>query len=244
MSKTLTVAFVTGTEPAKWFERYRALAGREVTLDTANADDALGQVLLGQADLALARVPDSRITEAFHIVRLYDEEPGVAVPKDSVFAELGEAVHPRDIEDEIVNYQIPPDASVDVVAVRDALQIVAANVGVAVAPRPLLKVLAKKQVVPLGLRVLEDHPRTSIALVWSKDSDSEEIQSFVGVCRGRKSSSSRGPVEKLSAREKSKAKQARRAKASAAQSEISQKSKRKRQTLSNRKNGSNRRKLR
>lgn len=216
MPAPLRLSFVTGTEPDKWFTRYRDQVGE---LSTVDSGDALADVLAGEADLALARVPvkggDPRITEDFHLVRLYEEAPGVAVPKDHVLAELGEEVDPRDLADESVNYRIPDDAVVDVQAVRDALQIVGANVGIAIAPRPLLKVLSKRQVVPLALADVADGatpptPRTQIALVWPKDKDSDEIQGFVAVSRGRTAQSSRGTAQKLSAREKTLAKLARR----------------------------------
>lgn len=143
------------------------------------------------------------------MVRLYGEAPGVAVPRDSIFAELGEDVPVVELADEHLNYRIGEDGSVDVAQVRTGLQVVAANVGIVVAPRPLLKVLAKKQVVPLGL-VDPAVPVTEIALVWLRERDSEAIQDFVGIARGRTANTSRQAVPKRSAREKALAKQARR----------------------------------
>lgn len=218
----LTVAFVTGTEPGKWFTRYneRHTNHPELpALDPVASEDPLAEVLAGRARVGLARLPrggiDKRMAVAedeWHLVRLYEEAPGVAVPKDSVFAEVGEEVDPAELEGEIVNYRIPEDADVDVAAVRDALQIVAANVGIAIAPRPLLKVLSKRQVVPLPLADAPGAPtpRTEIAVVWRREEDCEAIQEFVGITRGRSPQSSRGEAKKLSAREKSLAKQARR----------------------------------
>lgn len=209
----LRIAFATGTEPGKWFSRFREASA--TPLETIAADDALGAVLDGTAAVALTRLPmpplqDPRVDETFHVVRLYEEAPGIAVPKDSVFAELGEDVEWAEVADEILNYEIPSTGLADAAAVRDALQIVAANVGIVIAPRPLLKVLAKKQVVPLGL-VKEDVARTEIAVVWRKADDCDDIQDFVGITRGRMPHSSRGKDVKLSAREKSLAKNARRA---------------------------------
>lgn len=204
----LTLAFVTGTEPGKWFHRFRRQT-EHGGLVTLGSDDALGLVLDGTADLALARLPDARITGDFHVVRLYEEARGVAVPKDSIFAELGERVPARELEDEILNYRIAEDGSIDYGELRTALQVVGANVGVAVAPRPLIKILSKRQVVALEL-VDASVPATEIALVWRREADSEAIQDFVGVARGRTGNSSRQAAPKLSAREKTLAKQARR----------------------------------
>ena len=153
---------------------------------TADADDAMATLLAQEADLALTRLPDPRVDDSFHVVRLYEEAPGIAVPKDSVYAEVGEDITPEDVAEEIVNYRIAQDGSVDVPALRTALQVVAANVGVAIAPRPLLKV------------------------VWRRADDGDEIQDFVGVAKGRTRNSSRNVAEKRSARDKAKAKQARR----------------------------------
>lgn len=208
----LRLAFATGTEPGKWFRRFRENTAHG-GLETLDADDALATLLSGGADLALARVPaagDERIDSSFHVVRLYAEAPGVAVPKDSVYAEVGEDVRAEDVADEYLNYRIPDSGLVDVDAVRTGLQVVGANVGIVIAPRPLLKVLSKKQVVPLGL-VDAEVPRTEICLVWKKGRDADDIQDFVGVAKGRTKNSSRQEKPKRSAREKAKAKQARRA---------------------------------
>lgn len=208
----LRLAFATGTEPGKWFKRFRENTAHG-GLVTAVADDALGLVLEEQADLAIARIPahgtDPRVGEQFHQVMLYEEAPGVAVPKDSVYAEVGEDVAKQDLADEIINYRIADSGEVDVPAVRAGLQVVAANVGIVLAPRPLLKALSKKLVVPLGLQDPEIS-RTRIVLIWSKDKDGEAIQDFVGITKGRTANSSRQEKPKLSARQKAKAKAARR----------------------------------
>ncbi|HLR48780.1 MAG TPA: LysR family transcriptional regulator substrate-binding protein [Corynebacterium sp.] len=208
----LRLTFATGTEPGKWFERFRR-ATDHGGLAAIDADDAIGMLISGDVDVALARLPhggiDKRMSEdTMHVVRLYTESRGVAVPKDSVFAELGEAVDPRDIADEYLNYRIADDASLDIDEIRAGLQVVAANVGIVIAPRPLLKVLSKKQVVPLELKDPRV-PQTDIALVWLKDKDSEAIQDFVGIAKGRRLNSSRHEAPKKTAREKAKAKQAR-----------------------------------
>ncbi|STC70089.1 LysR family transcriptional regulator substrate-binding protein [Corynebacterium pilosum] len=197
----IRLAFVTGTEPGKWFRRYAHATTHRLT--TIDADDACGALLAGEADLALTRLPDPRITDEFHTVVLYDEEPGVAVPKESVYAEVGEAVRMADLADEHVNEHTTTEE------LRAALQVVAANVGVAFAPRPLLKVLSKKRVVPLGVR---DWPgeTTSIGLAWRKDDDSDAIQDFVGIAKGRTPNSSRAAAPRRNAKEKRLVKEARR----------------------------------
>ena len=177
----LTIAFVTGTEPGKWFRRYEELTGSR--LETVPSDDPF--VLVGkQATAALVRLPDERVTDEHHVVRLYEEAAGVAVPKDSLYAEVGEVTR-EDLADEIVNF----DGQSPIDDLRSALQVVAANVGVAYAPLPLLKNLARKQIKALELA--GEEPATQIALVWRKVDDSDAVQDFVGVTKGRTVRSSR-----------------------------------------------------
>ena len=198
----LRLAFVTGTEPGKWFARYRDTTGSG--LEDIPSDDPVALLIDGTATLALTRLPDPRIGEPgqrYHQVKLYTEQPGVAVPKDSVYAEVGEPVRTGDLADEIVNFRFSAageaheggSGSID--DLRTALQIVAANVGVAYAPAPLLKVLAKKQVRVLELVDPAADAETEIALVWAVADDSEAVQDFVGVAKGRTRNSSRGSRE-------------------------------------------------
>lgn len=185
----ITLGFVTGCEPGKWIDRYAENTPHGI--NAQGMDDPMAALLTHEVDVALVRLPDPRLdTDEMHLVRLYEESRGVAVPKDSVFAEAGGAMTPADVEGEIVNYRLADDGTVDVVKVRDALQIVAANVGIAIAPAPLLKILSKKQVVPL---IYDDEtvPVTSIALAWFKDRDADDIQDFVGVAKGRGANSTR-----------------------------------------------------
>lgn len=237
----LRLAFVTGTEPGKWFARYRDTTDHG--LEEMPSDDPFASLIDGSADLALLRLPDPRVGapgERFHQVQLYAEKPGVAVPKDSVYAEVGEAVRLSDLAGEYVNYRFEAaragsgavgvgadgDSSTDpgggdgaddntpalpasggsIDELRAALQVVAANVGIAFAPAPLLKVLSKKQVVVLELldSGVEDRAggaeedfategsATRIGLVWEVEKDSVAIQDFVGVAKGRTRNSSRG----------------------------------------------------
>ena len=203
IERMLTISFVTGTEPGKWLKRYEELSG--TCLSALPSTNPLAE----PADLVLIRLPDTRVDESFHVVRLYEEALGVAVPKDSVYAEMfaatGEAVDRKELRDEIVNFdffdcveaagETEGETAGDAIEqLRAALQVVAANVGVAYGPLPLLRALSKKQVVAVPLEAPEVAP-TEIALVWKKERDSDEIQDFVGVAKGRTVRSSRQTVK-------------------------------------------------
>lgn len=181
----LTIAFVTGTEPGKWFRRYAQMSGEDPA--TLPSDDPF-PLVGNEADAALVRLPDERVTEDFHVVRLYEEAWGVAVPKDSVYAEVGEVEY-RDLAEEIVNFDYAKQQRID--DLRTALSVVAANVGIAYGPLPLLKTLAKKQIKALPIDPGDDAVITTIALVWRKSDDCDAIQDFVGITKGRTPRSSR-----------------------------------------------------
>lgn len=219
----LRLTFITGTEPDKWFFRFRERTAHGQLVDIPS-DDPLDLVLADEADLALTRLPDPRVINGgeLHVVELYDEQPGIALNKDNEIT-IVDPVGPSDIEGEILNYKIADDGWIDYAELRTALSVVGANVGVVIAPRPLLKVLAKKEISHRGYS--GDVARTKIALVWPKDKDSEAIQDFVGIAKGRTANSSRQEKPKLSASEKAKAKQQRRAEVGKKTTTKSQKSK-------------------
>ena len=53
----LRLVFSTGTEPGKWFRRYRDMHSAE-SLVTLDSDDAMSALLAGEAHVALTRLPD------------------------------------------------------------------------------------------------------------------------------------------------------------------------------------------
>ena len=81
-SQFLRVVFSPGVQPDKWFGRFDErvpwwrVAG-------AQADDPLKYIRAAAADVALVRVGAAGVDKnTFHIVDLYDEQVGVAAPKE------------------------------------------------------------------------------------------------------------------------------------------------------------------
>lgn len=201
----LKVVFAPGVVPGKWFGRFdERMDGWQAA--GAQADDPLRYVLSGAADIGIVRFPGTdwaggvgsgdladiddigereMLVHDLHRVRLYEEAPGVAVPKEHALEALGEQeqASPADLEGEIELYR-----GVDPAAVREHLDVVAANVGHVIAPRPLLRGINRRGVVHRGISGL---PGTGIGLVWRRDRDDDTVQQFVGICRGRRASSSR-----------------------------------------------------
>ncbi|MBI9000073.1 LysR family transcriptional regulator [Corynebacterium sp. CCM 9185] len=202
----LSISFVTGTAPGKWFDRFGERTGHREPV-TGESIDPMAELIDGQADLVLVRLPDPRIDDTYHLVRLYEEEPGIAVPKDSELS-LVDTLGRGDISDQTVFYTPDVDGRVDVRAVGEAVDVVATGVGVVLAPRPLLRRLGSRRTENRGYR---DGSPTTIALVWRVLDDCDVIQDFVGVARGRTGASSRTAQPKRTASEKAAAKKVRRA---------------------------------
>lgn len=184
----LTLSFATGTEPDKWFHRYTERTDHG-GLETSVNDDPLGQVLAGEAVLGLVRLPDARLDDQLHQVKLYEEQLGIALPKEHTLSLL-DTLNAADLADEIINYRADTNGYIDPADIRPQLQVVAANVGAVIAPRPLLKALSGKQIEHRGFVDPTATP-TTIALVWWKENDSDAVQDFVGIAKGRTLNSSR-----------------------------------------------------
>ena len=205
MTEYLKVVFVPGLLPDKWFRRFDERHGgasrdsnRRVRIASAVADDPLPYVLHGKADVAFVRMDDrgregvvkdaEASGQSIHLIELYEEQPGVAVPKDNAIA-LFPQVSSHDLEDEKIMWAPqPPHFRVDIAGVRAALEVGAANVGVVIAPRPLLRVINKRGVKDVAL---SDARPTQLAMVWLQSRDDRDIQNFVGIVRGRTARSSR-----------------------------------------------------
>lgn len=195
----LNFFYVTGTAPGKWMERFSERT--DYRLDAHESADPLA-VLLDPRDVidegacsddavttVLVRLPDERITDDMHVVRLYEEVPGVAVPKDHELSLLS-TITPEDLNElgDAAGVLFEGYGPVPVGEVKAQLDVVAANVGQVIAPRPLLRRLNVSGTVHADYA---GSVATPVALVWFKDDDCDMVQHFVGIARGRKPSSSR-----------------------------------------------------
>ena len=193
MSLPFVVAFVAGVTPGKWArvwnERMPQQALELRPLSPADALDALAQ---GEAQVALMRLPVDN--NDLSTIPLYEELPVVVVPKDHAI-EAVESVTLAELEPENV---IAGDWA-------DAVELVAANVGVAIMPQSVARAYSRRDVVA---RFVSDGETSRIALVWVTNSTTPLVEEFIGVVRGRTANSSRGaqpepqpaPVRKAPAR--------------------------------------------
>jgi DNA-binding transcriptional LysR family regulator len=177
----LVVAFVPGVTPGKWERIWRERRpGGRLELRPLPQDAALAALADGSVHMALAR--DTSADERWHAIPLYRERPVVVAPRGSLVASL-DAVDLVDLEGENV-------LEADLVHGdgADAVELVAANVGVVVLPQSVARALSRRDVVA---RPLRDAPDNGVALVWPVASPHPLAEVFVGIVRGRTPNSSR-----------------------------------------------------
>ncbi|MDN5617515.1 MAG: LysR substrate-binding domain-containing protein [Kocuria sp.] len=212
----LTVGFVPGIMPDKWFSRWDERFGNITPLTRLALNEGAGVEALrsSAAHMALLRPDDEHgrpdATE-FHAVRLFDEKPVVVLPVDHVLTLLDE-VPVEELAEEFMMQDptsIPewaeassryraqnPRRLPSMRDTSDGIELVAAGIGLMIVPMSVARHHHRKD---LTYRVVEDMPPRPVDLVWLRDDrgnrapeDEEILQEFVGIARGRKASSSRG----------------------------------------------------
>lgn len=178
----LRVSFVPGVTPDKWARIWAERMPR-VRLELTPVEESEQTAVLydGRAEMCFVRLPVD--DEGLHVIPLYSEVPVVVAAKGH-FVEAADEVTLDDLSGEIV-HPMPP------LTVREAVETVAAGVGIVVLPMSVARLHNRKDVVH---RPVSDAEETRIALAWRRDLDDERVQTFIGVVRGRKATSSRGPT--------------------------------------------------
>ncbi|MDN6149647.1 MAG: LysR substrate-binding domain-containing protein [Yaniella sp.] len=215
-AETLFLSTIPGATPSKWVHRFSA---RGSNVQLVNQDEH-GQTLflhphdpprhlpqLGyvrwRADQTWQELvaADGLNPEELHLVRIYEERPVVVVSEDHLLAAwteddgevgaddvAGETFwEPQDHASEPV--ADPLDAPEQVGAgERMAIQLAATGSGYTVLPASVARMFGQKDVVVLPTSL---HPGWETGLAWRRAADSDLIQDFIGVTKGRRPRSSR-----------------------------------------------------
>jgi DNA-binding transcriptional LysR family regulator len=175
-----------------------------LTLVPVAAADAAGLLRAREADAALLRSPIDR--DGLHAIPLYTETTVVLVPKDHLIAAADE-VSTVDLADEVVLHPLDDTLEWETWPGRpavsrpettaDAIELVAAGVGVLVVPQSLARLHHRRD---LTYRPVEDAPQSDVALSWLEEETTDLMEQFIGIVRGRTVNSTRGrpqaPVER------------------------------------------------
>jgi DNA-binding transcriptional LysR family regulator len=193
------LGYVPGVTPGKWV-RIWAERRPHVTLElvTATTDEALELIRTGAVDAAVLRLPIDRT--GLHTIPLYTETTVAVVPKEHVVAATEEATV-ADLADEIVlrpqddTLAWPGDrpgrsAAFAPATTAAAIELVAAGVGLLVVPQSLARLHHRRDLV---YRPLADAPGAGVGLAWPDAENTELMEEFIGIVRGRTVNSSRTP---------------------------------------------------
>ena len=173
------VAFVAGVMPGKW-ERIWAERVRRplqlVPVETADQERVLRE---REVDMCLVR--DMAKGEGMHLIPLYREQPVVVASVEHPVSAYDE-IDITDLADEH-QHQVPP------LSAKDAVEAVAAGTGVVVLPKSLARLHQRKDVRAVPVTGVEESP---VGLAWLVTNEDPDVQTFIGIVRGRSANSSRG----------------------------------------------------
>jgi len=176
VSDPFVVAFVPGVTPGKWERIWRERMPRSPLEVRALAQDAaLAALRDGTAHMALLR--DVAADDELHVIPLYRERPVVVAPKD----------HPVAAFDELTLADLEGETMLEGQG-ADTVELVAANVGLALMPMSVARAHSRRDVVA---RPVTDSPDSGIGLAWLRASDDPRLETFIGIVRGRTPNSSR-----------------------------------------------------
>jgi hypothetical protein len=195
-----TLAYVPGATPGKWAGVWRErFPGIPLTLAAVPAADAEGLLRERGADAGLVRLPVDRTVMS--AIPLYTEVTVVVVPKDHLAAAFDE-VTVADLADEVVLHplddtleweRLPGRPAIERPATTpDALELVAAGIGVLITPLSLARLHHRRD---LTYRTVADAPVSRVALAWPEEATTDLVEHFIGIVRGRTVNSSRGPKQ-------------------------------------------------
>lgn len=193
------LGYVPGATPGKW-ARMWAERRPDVPLELVGAttDEVVDQVRVGAVDAGVVRLPIDRA--GLHAIPLYTETTVAVVPKDHVLTAVDEAGL-DDLADEIVlrphddtlpwRGDLPGHAPASEVATTaEAIELVAAGVGLLLLPQSLARLHHRRDLVH---RPMTDAPQSSVVLTWPDADNTELMEEFIGIVRGRTANSSRTP---------------------------------------------------
>ncbi|GFH34668.1 LysR substrate-binding domain-containing protein [Streptomyces pacificus] len=191
------LAYVPGVTPGKWARIWQErLPGTPLDLVAVPAAEAQRLLRDGKADAGVVRLPVDRAF--FSAIPLYTETTVVVVPKDHAVAAVDEVslddlaedvvLHPLD---DTLQWEGPPGlpAVERPATTGDAIELVAAGVGVLVVPQSLARLHHRRD---LTYRTVTDAPRSGVALSWPEDRTTDLVDDFIGIVRGRTVNSTRG----------------------------------------------------
>ena len=182
--RTLSVGFVPGVTPGKWVARWRERHPEAPLELHQHDDDALAALREGSDDVVFVRLPVDRA--GLHLIPLYEEQPVVVVSRDNELS----------LYDDVPVEELEGEALLDVAECggpKTAIEVAASGAGVVVLPMSLARLYARKDAVH---RPVPGLPPTTIGIAWRVEDESDDVEEFIGIVRGRTAQSSRQPSQR------------------------------------------------
>lgn len=195
--RSFVLGVVAGATPGKWISVWRErMPSVSLELEPLDIRDQHARVLADGLDAALVRLPLA--ADGLHVIPLYDEVAVVVTSVDSALtaadeltmADLTGEVHvvPRDdvyaltVPGTIAPRFAPPADT------AEAIATVASGVGIVIVPMSLARLHRRKDT---AYRPLRDGPTSSVGLAWRAEHTTPDVETFIGIVRGRTAHSSR-----------------------------------------------------
>lgn len=173
---SLRLAYVEGATPGKWIRAWGERMPTPIEAWQVAEEEQEAVLHSREADAAIVRMPID--TTGLHVVRLYEERRVVVAAKDHAVAAFSE----------LTLADIAGEPQVTGLAWRDAIAVAASGAALATMPQSIARLHHRRDVSAV---LLEDAPTTQVALAWRQDRDGDDIQTLVGIVRGRTARSSR-----------------------------------------------------
>ncbi|HKT58292.1 MAG TPA: LysR family substrate-binding domain-containing protein [Microbacterium sp.] len=194
-AETFTLGAIPGATPGKWIDIWNERMP-QTRLILEPIEVAGQRAAIADVDAALVRLPID--STGLHVIRLYDEVTVVVMPADSHLTAADELdvadlagevlIVPRD---DVIGLAVPGTVAPDFAApetTEDAIATVAAGVGIVLVPMSLARLHHRKDA---DHRPLRGAPVSTVALAWDAERTTPEVETFVGIVRGRTGNSSR-----------------------------------------------------
>ncbi|SMH45632.1 LysR substrate binding domain-containing protein [Rathayibacter oskolensis] len=223
----LAVSLVPGVTPTKW-TRVWGQRRPELPLRITVIDEREQESVLRDGRALLAFVRGEIASDAVSSIHLYDEQPVAVLWREHPLADA-EGVEVADLAEEHLLQdpaEVPEWAALAVEIadgsrrplpvlrdLDDAVEQVAAGVGVLILPQSVARVHSRKDVTAVPVSGVAP---TSVRLAWLTEEKSDDIEDFIGVVRGRSANTTRGtaatpPVASRAKAAKAKAREVREA---------------------------------
>ncbi|WP_431070925.1 LysR substrate-binding domain-containing protein [Microbacterium phyllosphaerae] len=193
--RTFRLGVVPGATPGKWIDAWKRRMPH-VPLELVPIEIATQSEALGDLDAAIVRLPLD--DDSLHLISLYDEVPVVVASIEShllaadelTIADLAGEVVMTPIDDPLGPLDIPGAIAPTFapLPVADAIATAAAGTGIVIVPMSLARLHHRKDA---DQRPLADGPLSTVALAWRREHTTPDVETFIGIVRGRTTNSSR-----------------------------------------------------